>query len=64
VLYAFLSVQHFRHMARGLAVLEMSNKNVAGIIDRGSLPRRDQLDIHVDYEEFTQLLEEYWRNPK
>lgn len=61
VLHALLSVSQFRHGARSMtAILEMSNADrISGIIDRSSLPRRDQLSLHVDYEEFARLLEEF-----
>jgi hypothetical protein len=37
----------------------MCNVNrVSSEIDRASLPRRDQLSIHVDDEEFFQLMEQ------
>ncbi|MFO1499399.1 MAG: hypothetical protein U1G07_13555 [Verrucomicrobiota bacterium] len=56
VLRAFLEVSCFRHGARSIqAILEMSSPNQAGRVDRSSLPRRDQLDIHVDPIEFRSI---------
>ena len=57
VLDALLKVRGFRHGVRSLfAILDMSNTSPEGVIDESSLPRRDQLDIHVDYEEFMSLV--------
>ena len=49
VMWAFLNVRFYRHGARSLeALIEMCSRQSSGEIDRTSLPRRDQLDLHTD----------------
>jgi len=57
LLRAFLKVGRYLHGARSLeAIVDMSVANSVGVIDRSSLPRRDQLDLHVDAQEFWRLI--------
>ena len=52
ILYAVLTVDRFRHGARSIsAILEMCTV-IDGRIEKGSLPSRAQLNMHVDAEEF------------
>jgi len=52
-----LNVSNFHHGARSLeALIDMCPSNHNGEIDRSSLPRRDQLDLHVDALEFWERL--------
>lgn len=57
LLDALLTVGRFHHGARSLeAIIQMCDKNAQGQIDLTSLPRREQLDLHVDANEFWSLI--------
>jgi hypothetical protein len=52
VIYALLTVDRYRHGVRSMqAVVEMCS-SIGGTIEIASLPSRQQLEMHVDAEEF------------
>jgi hypothetical protein len=52
VLYALLTVDHYRHGTRSMeAILQMCTP-MDGVIEKASLPSHAQLDMHVDADEF------------
>jgi hypothetical protein len=52
VLYAFLTVEHYRHGTRSMeAILQMCTP-IDGSIETASLPSRTQLNMHVDADDF------------
>ena len=52
VLYAFLTVERYRHGARSMeAILQMCTP-IDGVIEKASLPSPAQLNMHVDPEDF------------
>ena len=52
VLYALLTIDHYRHGVRSMeAILHMCTP-INGVIAKASLPSRSQLNMHVDADEF------------
>jgi hypothetical protein len=52
VLYAFLTVENYRHGTRSMeAILQMCTP-IDGVIEKASLPSRAQLNMHVDADDF------------
>jgi hypothetical protein len=52
VLYAFLTVEEYRHGTRSMeAILNMCTP-IDGVIEKASLPSHTQLNMHVDADEF------------
>lgn len=52
VLYALLTIDHYRHGARSMeAILQMCNP-IDGILEKASLPSRAQLNMHVSADDF------------
>jgi len=59
VIHAFLKVKRYVHEARSMqAIIEMSRISLGGYFQESSLPARDQLRMHVDDEDFYDLLRE------
>ena len=57
---AFLKVPYYRHGARSLeAIIDMCARQPSGVIDRTSLPRRDQIELHTDAAAFWEIIREY-----
>jgi hypothetical protein len=53
VVRAFLNVGRYEHETRSMqAIIEMSRLSPRGRFQRSSLPASDQLEMHVDPEEF------------
>ncbi|HEY5486518.1 MAG TPA: RyR domain-containing protein [Candidatus Limnocylindrales bacterium] len=60
VLRAFLEVHSYRHGARSLeTIVAMSTLHGKSRYERSALPAADQLDAHVDAQEFLSILERY-----
>jgi hypothetical protein len=60
VLRAFLGVSSYRHGARSLeSIVAMSTLHGRSHYERSALPAADQLDAHVDAQEFLELVERY-----
>jgi RyR domain len=60
VLRAFLEVRSYRHGARSLeTIVAMSTLHGASRYERSALPAADQLDAHVDAEEFLSIVDRY-----
>ncbi len=60
VLRAFLEVRSYRHGARSLeTIVAMSTLHGKSRYERSALPAADQLDAHVDAQEFLAILERY-----
>jgi hypothetical protein len=60
VIHAFLNVKRYEHESRSMqAIIDMSRISSGGHFQEASLPARDQLEMHVDAEEFHRLLREY-----
>ena len=58
LLRALLEINEFKHGARSIATLWTLMKNRGfGTIRRSDLPPKEQLSLHVDYDEFIKLLE-------
>lgn len=69
VLRAFLRAPKYKHGARSMeAIVDMSTLEGKEIFEKASLPSKDQLDLHVDAEIFTNLVRqgtyslEKWEN--
>jgi DNA replication protein DnaC len=61
VLDAFLDVKAYNYGARSIeAIVKMSALPGKAMYDRSSLPPADQLALHVDADDFLQLLEKEW----
>jgi hypothetical protein len=59
VVDAFLRTPHYKHEVRSMrAIIEMSHMSPRGRFQRSSLPTADQLEMHVDAEDFCGLLGE------
>lgn len=57
VLRAFLGVRAFRHGARSMeSIIDMSALSGRGRFERAALPPRSQLDLHVDADQFLDLV--------
>lgn len=57
LLNALLEIERFHHGARSLeSIIQMSAQNAQGEIDITSLPRRHQLDLHVDSKRLWELI--------
>jgi hypothetical protein len=57
VLRAFLNVRRYEHEARSMqAIIEMSRVSPRGRFQLSSLPARDQLKMHVNAEDFHELM--------
>jgi hypothetical protein len=60
VLRAFLEVRSYRHGARSLeTIVAMSTLHGKSRYERSALPAADQLDAHVDAEEFLRIVDRY-----
>jgi hypothetical protein len=61
VLNAFLSVKRYNYGARSIeAIVKMSALPGKSMYDRSSLPPREQLELHVEADEFLKLAGEQW----
>jgi len=61
VLRAFLEVSSYRHGARSLeTIMAMSTLHDVSRYERSALPAADQLNAHVDAQEFLELVERYF----
>jgi hypothetical protein len=65
VLQAFLSIRAYRHGVRSMeAILGMSRLSGARRFDRSCLPARTQLELHVNAQEFSALVQAVPLDPR
>jgi hypothetical protein len=52
ILYALLTIDHYRHGTRSMEAILQMCMPMNGVIEKASLPSRAQLNMHVDADEF------------
>jgi hypothetical protein len=58
VIRAFLNVKRFEHESRSMqAIIEMSRVTERGYFHKSSLPAKEQMKMHVNADEFCQLMD-------
>jgi hypothetical protein len=59
LLNAFLKISEYRHGARSMeSIINLTLKGQKGKFTLSNLPPREQIELHVDYDEFIQLVYE------
>ena len=63
IIHALLRVRTYKHGARSMEALISMCVPLQGRVEKASLPARKLMDMHVDAEEFHQMLDEYTPDP-
>jgi len=56
LLNAFMKVREYKHGARSMETIVSLTMGKKGGLMRSNLPPREQMDLHVDYDEFVRLI--------